>query len=689
MLKNIIKKMTPEQKLSLAMLVVFLGLGIILNMAFSNQSKQYMISNALKITEKLRTDTFILRRNEKDFIMRHNMKYVEKFNDNIKILENDLSSLSTLLINNNLKEEELTKFNHSINTYKELFLSFVAKNKKLGLTKKSGIYKKLTQERKKLDNIALSNNTLYTKILTLNSTVDQFIINKDTKELDKFLSIYMDIYTTNNTPILKNYKDTFISYVKLQKEIGVSEDSGIHKQMREAIHQTKNIFENLAKTLNITFQNEIDNSKKTFIIMNIVVILFILFVALLIFRDVKKSLMIFKEELEQFFRYLNREHTDVKLLDESSNGTVGKIAKEVNKHILKTQNQLKEDDKALKEFINVFSSVGQGDLSKRITIKNSNPTFDDLKNISNNMIENLAKNIQNTLYVLEKYTKDDYTSKIDTTYLKNDFKLLASGVNHLQQSITKIFQENKTNVSILKEHSTILEDHAKTLTQTSSKQKESMHQSINSINEISLSINDGHKSIENMAIVTSKLLTSVDSGLKLVDETNNSMNLINTQAKQISKTLKIMDEIALQTSILSLNASVEASSAGEAGKGFAVVADEVRNLALKSTQAANQIKAIVQETETKIIDGQDVSQKLIEGFNELSDYIHTTTDHIDTLSHGIDKQNRSLKSVNSTIPILENSITKNSNIASQTDHIVSDIDNIIEKIIASTQKQLF
>lgn len=192
-----------------------------------------------------------------------------------------------------------------------------------------------------------------------------------------------------------------------------------------------------------------------------------------------------------------------------------------------------------------------------------------------------------------------------------------------------------------------------------------------------------------MAVATSELLTSVDDGLLLVGQTNNSMNLIDNQANQIAKTLQIMDDLALQTNILSLNASVEAVSAGEAGKGFSVVASEVRNLATKSTNAANQIKSIVTKTSNKILDGQQVSEKLTQSFNELSHSIHETTDFINNLSTSMDTQNSALEDVNSTIPILQNSITENSLVATKTQEIVADIDNIVEKIVKSTQKQVF
>ena len=90
---------------------------------------------------------------------------------------------------------------------------------------------------------------------------------------------------------------------------------------------------------------------------------------------------------------------------------------------------------------------------------------------------------------------------------------------------------------------------------------------------------------------------------------NDVVNSLVAQSKDIAQVINIIQEIAFQTNILSLNAAVEAATAGEAGKGFAVVAQEVRNLASRSADAAKQIKDVVtsiQNETGKIKDSSDV-----------------------------------------------------------------------------------
>ncbi len=88
---------------------------------------------------------------------------------------------------------------------------------------------------------------------------------------------------------------------------------------------------------------------------------------------------------------------------------------------------------------------------------------------------------------------------------------------------------------------------------------------------------------------------SIEEGQKLATYTVESMDSINDQTQAIADAITVIDQIAFQTNILSLNAAVEAATAGEAGKGFAVVAQEVRNLASRSAEAAKEIKSLVEK----------------------------------------------------------------------------------------------
>ena len=110
-----------------------------------------------------------------------------------------------------------------------------------------------------------------------------------------------------------------------------------------------------------------------------------------------------------------------------------------------------------------------------------------------------------------------------------------------------------------------------------------------------------------MASLSTEVTASATNGERLANQTTVAMDEINNQVNSINEAISVIDQIAFQTNILSLNAAVEAATAGEAGKGFAVVAQEVRNLANRSAEAAKEIKNLVENATSKTNDGKKIS----------------------------------------------------------------------------------
>ena len=167
------------------------------------------------------------------------------------------------------------------------------------------------------------------------------------------------------------------------------------------------------------------------------------------------------------------------------------------------------------------------------------------------------------------------------------------------------------------------------------------------------------------------------------------MEEINNQVNAISEAISVIDQIAFQTNILSLNAAVEAATAGEAGRGFAVVAAEVRNLASRSAEAANEIKSLVENATAKSNQGKDIAALMINGYNKLNTNISNTLSLIKEVENASKEQKYGIEQISDAINTLDRQTQINANIASQTNEIAIETSNLASDVVDATTSKTF
>ena len=426
-----------------------------------------------------------------------------------------------------------------------------------------------------------------------------------------------------------------------------------------------------------------------FCIIGLIILISTIFLFIKITSNIVDSLKNFQTGLLNFFTYLNREKTTVEPINLNSEDEFGVMAKVVNENILKTQKAIEEDRRLIDETIAVLGEFEQGDLCQRLNIEVSNPALMQLKNVLNLMGENLESNVNNVLDILEQYSNHNYLNKIDQKGIKEHLLKLANGVNNLGESITSILIENKSNGLTLENSSSLLLENVDRLNISSNEAAASLEETAAALEEITSNIRNNTGNIAKMATYSNEITKASSEGEKLANSTTTAMDEINTQVNLVNDAISVIDQIAFQTNILSLNAAVEAATAGEAGKGFAVVAQEVRNLASRSAEAAKEIKDIVENATKKANEGKDIANEMIEGYKGLNDSINQTINLISDIEMSSKEQLLGIEQINDAVNSLDQQTQQNAMVASQSHDIALSTDKIAKLVVSNANAKEF
>jgi len=190
-------------------------------------------------------------------------------------------------------------------------------------------------------------------------------------------------------------------------------------------------------------------------------------------------------------------------------------------------------------------------------------------------------------------------------------------------------------------------------------QAASLEQTASSMEEISsmTRMNNSNANEANQLMKHAELL--VQKTNEAMKDLTDSMKAISDASDETVKIVKNIDEIAFQTNLLSLNASIEAANAGEHGAGFAVVAGEVRSLAMRSADAANSTSKLIQGNVSKINHGSDLVRKADDAFSQVAEIAEMVAKLVYEISAASDEQTQGIEQINKALTEMEDVTQQN------------------------------
>ena len=263
------------------------------------------------------------------------------------------------------------------------------------------------------------------------------------------------------------------------------------------------------------------------------------------------------------------------------------------------------------------------------------------------IIRSVIKPVKRAVKISETIAAGDLTVRVEREFLdrKDETGELAAALNMMLEKLREIVAEVKVASETVSTGSSQLSSTAEGISQGAAEQASTAEEVSSSMEEIGASIRQNTGNAGATAETASRTADDAAAGGEAVNETVGAMNAI-------AEKIKLIEEISRSTTLLSLNASIEAARAGDAGKGFSVVAAEVGKLAEGSRTAAAEISELASASVRKA----DIAGKLI---NDILPEIRRTADLVNEISATSIEQNTAAEQVNQVMGQLDQVIQMN------------------------------
>jgi methyl-accepting chemotaxis protein len=487
---------------------------------------------------------------------------------------------------------------------------------------------------------------------------------KDNEAWEDMQPITINQLVEFNTKCIEATTET-LAFVKLFSEELNKEIDKVKNHIQDAANLQKKVRVNTEEKI-VEFSNHLTNKflqNTKIVLIQFVISLFISCLLLFILsRIITTNLSELQKGLIEFFEYLQQKKEDCTSLKVSGEDEFAQMNHMINENVkLIKEGKIKDEE--------VIAEVNE---------------------IINYSKEGIIEKFSGVVDILSKFTKGNFDAPNEmATKTYGIIGIILRQLNTVGFNTSEILATNKTNGEEIKNSNQELVNNAEYLSSLANEQATELEETAAAIEEVTEAIKANSNSSLEMKN-KGEILKSVSiKGKELATNTVASMQEINEKVTSISEVIQVIDNIAFQTNILSLNAAVEAATAGESGKGFAVVAQEVRNLANRSAEAAKDIKELVEKATAETSLGKANADQMIEGYGELSTEIEDTIAMINDVAHSTAEQGEAMNQINNAVNSLDKKTQQNAQVASQVKSKSAECLTISDEFIRVAEKTTF
>jgi methyl-accepting chemotaxis protein len=673
--------------------------GIIFYFGSASQSRyQKLADDAMAVrstTRVLLIELLQLRRNEKDFLLRKDDKYVKTHAENTAAAIGIFDQLKVQLtaLDQNQLVGRIDTVQAGFGAYSKNLLALVDLAHKLGLTPDTGLEGTLRNSVHEIEGSLMSfkDSRLNELMLTMRRHEKDFMLRHDLQYRDQFknaVTAFGEALALSNVALadkanigkqLSAYQVEFLAYVEatqalLGKQGETSDSYTKFEPELDVIGQSITKFAADGSAAATTVRDDTARLLTTSIVVTLLVVSIFAF---LVGRGITKPLGVLVGLLQRLAKGEDVEITGVARGDEigatarAVNGIKEMIAEKAQREAQEKAEQDRrgaaERDAALARMADEFQgtvggivqSAVAGDFSKRVDLEGKSGLVLNVGTMINSMCDNVAKALADLVHMLSGLADGDLTRRITADY-HGDFAVLKNDANRTAEQLTEtvagIKGVGREVANAAAEISTSTTD----LSQRTEEQAASLEQTSASMQEMSVTVKKNAENAAQANHLTSSSRDVADRGGQVVAKAVDAMARIEDSSRKISDIIGVIDEIARQTNLLALNAAVEAARAGDAGRGFAVVASEVRSLAQRSSQAAKDIKVLITNSSSQVQEGVGLVNQAGTSLSEILASIKQVADIVADIASASREQSTGIEEINKALTQMDEVTQQNS-----------------------------
>lgn len=314
--------------------------------------------------------------------------------------------------------------------------------------------------------------------------------------------------------------------------------------------------------------------------------------------------------------------------------------------------------KPVKNVTNRMLGLSDGDLHTEVAHIRSGDELEIMTRTLADTVGSVNRYISDIHQVLSGVADGNLQIEPQVQY-KGDFTLIRNSLVTILASMNKTISGFRAAAARLAQMAEELSGQSGQLHQASLEQNQATEVLVDEVTHVKEQLAGVIESSDQTHTMTSKITRKVQEANTQMDALSNAMSNISSNAQEITSIAKAIDNIAFQTNILALNASVEAARAGSAGRGFAIVAEEVKELAGKSAQAAQNAMAIVANTKAVIQKGVELNASTAESLQAIYGVSTEISEISDQLIAAVQGQENALISMEERIATISSIADRN------------------------------